>query len=51
MTALTPFLAGAATTIELADYEPISSDLAEALLEHLAPGCSDLLADDRVTVA
>jgi hypothetical protein len=50
-TALARLLADAATTIELADDEAISLGLAEALLEDLAAGCSDLMADDRATVA
>lgn len=51
VTALARLLTDAAAAIELADDEAISSDLAEAMLEDLAAGCSDLPADDRATAA
>jgi hypothetical protein len=48
--ALARLLADAATTIELADDEAISLDLAAALLEDLAAGCDGLPAEDRAMV-
>lgn len=51
VTVLARLLAVAATTIEVADDEAVSPDLAEAPLDDLAAGCSDLSAEDRTAVA